>query len=350
MDYLKLPKCPKMHLISPPGSPPLGWEQVEEDHPNPDPLAQDLHADAFVLPPPSHAHSRSPSSSPTPLVAAVSAKLAALSAFKSTGGSLPSATNNDASLSSNDQPQHALPILKLRSSTLGRPTVTTASPTTLMTARAMYTGSPAPDSPIDFSLGSPAVHSATLGMHQLWLGRSGSTSDSEANAPTLSPTLNASDGAPQVTQSPTSELAEPNWPVPLSNSPTAMSSLPPGAVTVIVPGISDAQHAKQRTMSLSLLSTSPSNSSDAGDNGLALASEDQGGVPMIVVQDHSSSSAASSSTEAADGHLHPQRAMSLPVPGRPMVAVPFPPSSAMSKVSSIPQTRLPPRTAASPKE
>ncbi|KAJ3374351.1 carbohydrate-binding module 1 protein [Allomyces arbusculus] len=48
--YLAPPVCGKMHLISPPGSPPLGWEQVIEDPPHPDPLAPDLHADAVALP------------------------------------------------------------------------------------------------------------------------------------------------------------------------------------------------------------------------------------------------------------------------------------------------------------
>ncbi|KAI9217941.1 hypothetical protein BC828DRAFT_237207 [Blastocladiella britannica] len=82
--YLAPPKCGKMHLISPPGSPPLGWEQIDESHPNPDPLADDLHADAFVL-------SRDPTvpRGPRPsdqeasraLLASVSAKLASLSAL-----------------------------------------------------------------------------------------------------------------------------------------------------------------------------------------------------------------------------------------------------------------------------
>jgi len=40
--YLQLPKLEKNFLISPPGSPPIGWEQVREDPPNATPLAEDL--------------------------------------------------------------------------------------------------------------------------------------------------------------------------------------------------------------------------------------------------------------------------------------------------------------------
>ncbi|KAK2460693.1 hypothetical protein APHAL10511_007163 [Amanita phalloides] len=41
-NYLQPPPVEKNFLISPPGSPPLGWEQVKEDPPNQGPLAEDL--------------------------------------------------------------------------------------------------------------------------------------------------------------------------------------------------------------------------------------------------------------------------------------------------------------------
>lgn len=40
--FLQLPQLEKNFLISPPGSPPVGWEQVREDPPNATPLAEDL--------------------------------------------------------------------------------------------------------------------------------------------------------------------------------------------------------------------------------------------------------------------------------------------------------------------
>jgi calcipressin-2 len=40
--YLRPPDIEKNFLISPPGSPPEGWEQVREDPPNTIPLAEDL--------------------------------------------------------------------------------------------------------------------------------------------------------------------------------------------------------------------------------------------------------------------------------------------------------------------
>ena len=43
-NYLQPPAVEKNFLISPPGSPPVGWEQVKEDPPNPTPLADDLMA------------------------------------------------------------------------------------------------------------------------------------------------------------------------------------------------------------------------------------------------------------------------------------------------------------------
>ncbi|KAF7294580.1 hypothetical protein MIND_00994500 [Mycena indigotica] len=43
-NYLQPPKVDKNFLISPPGSPPIGWEQVREDPPNAAPLADDLIA------------------------------------------------------------------------------------------------------------------------------------------------------------------------------------------------------------------------------------------------------------------------------------------------------------------
>ena len=40
--YLRPPAIEKNFLISPPGSPPVGWEQIREDPPNATPLAHDL--------------------------------------------------------------------------------------------------------------------------------------------------------------------------------------------------------------------------------------------------------------------------------------------------------------------
>ena len=41
-NYLRPPAIEKNFLISPPGSPPIGWEAVKEDPPNATPLAEDL--------------------------------------------------------------------------------------------------------------------------------------------------------------------------------------------------------------------------------------------------------------------------------------------------------------------
>ncbi|KAF4604315.1 carbohydrate-binding module 1 protein [Pleurotus pulmonarius] len=43
-NYLRPPPIEKNFLISPPGSPPVGWEQIREDPPNATPLAEDLIA------------------------------------------------------------------------------------------------------------------------------------------------------------------------------------------------------------------------------------------------------------------------------------------------------------------
>jgi hypothetical protein len=42
--FLRPPAIEKNFLISPPGSPPIGWEQIREDPPNVAPLADDLMA------------------------------------------------------------------------------------------------------------------------------------------------------------------------------------------------------------------------------------------------------------------------------------------------------------------
>jgi len=41
-DHLPVPETDKNFLISPPGSPPVGWEQIREDPPNMETLAEDL--------------------------------------------------------------------------------------------------------------------------------------------------------------------------------------------------------------------------------------------------------------------------------------------------------------------
>lgn len=41
-SHLSVPPTDKNFLISPPGSPPVGWEQIREDPPNMDALAEDL--------------------------------------------------------------------------------------------------------------------------------------------------------------------------------------------------------------------------------------------------------------------------------------------------------------------
>ncbi|KAI9462539.1 Calcipressin [Russula earlei] len=43
-SHLRPPAIEKNFLISPPGSPPIGWEQIREDPPNAAPLAEDLIA------------------------------------------------------------------------------------------------------------------------------------------------------------------------------------------------------------------------------------------------------------------------------------------------------------------
>jgi len=43
-SYLQPPELEKNFLISPPGSPPVGWEPIREDPPNATPLADDLMA------------------------------------------------------------------------------------------------------------------------------------------------------------------------------------------------------------------------------------------------------------------------------------------------------------------
>ena len=43
-NYLRPPAIEKNFLISPPGSPPVGWEPIKEEPPNATPLADDLMA------------------------------------------------------------------------------------------------------------------------------------------------------------------------------------------------------------------------------------------------------------------------------------------------------------------
>jgi hypothetical protein len=44
IHYLKVPELEKNFLISPPGSPPVGWEPAKEEPPNSTPLADDIVA------------------------------------------------------------------------------------------------------------------------------------------------------------------------------------------------------------------------------------------------------------------------------------------------------------------
>ncbi|KAI9139651.1 hypothetical protein BKA69DRAFT_1084352 [Paraphysoderma sedebokerense] len=48
-NLLKPPEHDTLHLISPPGSPPIGWEQVLEEPPNAKTLADDLEKSTFIL-------------------------------------------------------------------------------------------------------------------------------------------------------------------------------------------------------------------------------------------------------------------------------------------------------------
>lgn len=48
-NYLRPPAIEKNFLISPPGSPPVGWEPIKEDPPNATPLADDLIAALKLL-------------------------------------------------------------------------------------------------------------------------------------------------------------------------------------------------------------------------------------------------------------------------------------------------------------
>ncbi|PCH38566.1 Calcipressin [Wolfiporia cocos MD-104 SS10] len=58
--YLRPPEIEKNFLISPPGSPPVGWEPVREDPPNATPLAEDLIAALRKLQVQEEARSRGP--------------------------------------------------------------------------------------------------------------------------------------------------------------------------------------------------------------------------------------------------------------------------------------------------
>ena len=57
--YLRPPAIEKNFLISPPGSPPVGWEPIREDPPNVTPLADDLMAALRKLQIRNHPHKRS---------------------------------------------------------------------------------------------------------------------------------------------------------------------------------------------------------------------------------------------------------------------------------------------------
>ena len=57
--YLRPPAIEKNFLISPPGSPPVGWEPIREDPPNVTPLADDLMAALRKLQIRNHPYKRS---------------------------------------------------------------------------------------------------------------------------------------------------------------------------------------------------------------------------------------------------------------------------------------------------
>ncbi|KAI9188656.1 hypothetical protein H9P43_000077 [Blastocladiella emersonii ATCC 22665] len=340
IQYLQLPHNPKMHLISPPGSPPVGWEQVAEDHPNPDPLAEDLHADAFVLNSATVAASDARRRSTGPaddqrqseaLVSAVSAKLAQMLSAS------PAATSDLLPSGAPGPRNHPAHLLKLRTDSVGRAVASAVSPASAvrhLLDDPLDAPATLPGSPVALALGSPMLRTATPAAHEMWL---------DAGLLGTSPTAGRT-GSPGL-------MADPDASSDLDDDAGAIHEDSAPAVTIIVPGISDrpARHHTLAAASSGSLSSLLGEDGAGAGAGTAAAAADGSptalstspaaalDVPVIVVQDHSPSARPGARSSG------PARGMSLPVPGaRAVMPVPLPRSSVLTRTSPIPQTRMPP--------
>ncbi|KAL7751669.1 hypothetical protein RI367_002668 [Sorochytrium milnesiophthora] len=158
---LQPPSCGKMHLISPPGSPPVGWEQAREEAPNMDPLAEDIAADAFQVP------------NDELDLTAVTSKLASLlkhekvsSPEMSSPGSPEAAEAEAATTAAATKAEHRSKLLKLRLDSVTnkyKPGLAGSATGGLASAVPITT----PMSPAPFILGSPVVtsHMSSHEMH-----------------------------------------------------------------------------------------------------------------------------------------------------------------------------------------